>query len=153
MICSTCHHPKNEDDFYKRNGKPIRQCKKCHNTRTNAWYVRNRDEQLVARRAQYKLSQGELRNKRICKKHGITIEQLIELHQEQHDCCAICHKPETIKTVLSLDHSHRNKQVRGLLCMRCNLLLGQANDDIMVLKDAIAYLEKWQSQATKTQQF
>ena len=151
MICSKCQHPKAETDFYKRNGKPISQCKKCHNIRTNAWYVRNRDEQLIARRAQYKLSNNALRNTRICKKHGIDINQLRKLHQEQNDCCAICHNPEEIKTVLSLDHSHKTKQIRGLLCMRCNLLIGQAKEDIIILKDAIEYLKKWQNQTATTQ--
>jgi hypothetical protein len=83
--------------------------------------------------------------------HGITAQQLFELHQKQKDCCAICHKPEVIKSVLSLDHSHSTGQVRGLLCTHCNLLLGQANDDIMVLKGAITYLEKWQNQIAMTQ--
>jgi len=149
MICSTCHKPKDENEFYKRKNKPIAQCKTCHNNRTNGWYRRNRTEQLIARRERYKIFGQDIRNKR----RGITTQQLLELHQEQNDCCAICHKPEAIKSVLSLDHSHSNGQIRGLLCMRCNLLLGQANDDIMVLKEAIAYLEKWQNQAPTIPQF
>jgi Recombination endonuclease VII len=153
MICSKCQAPKDESEFYKRNGKAISQCKTCHNIRTNEWYHRNRAEQQALRKERYKISGPGIRNKRIQKQHGVTAQQLLDLHQDQKDCCAICHKPEIIKSVLSLDHSHSTGQVRGLLCMRCNLLLGQANDDIMVLKEAIAYLEKWQPQTLVTTLF
>lgn len=149
MKCSTCHKPKDESEFYRRkNGKPITQCKTCHNLRTNDWYHQNRTEQQAIRKERYKASGHALRTKRILDKHGITAQQLLELHREQNDCCAICHKPESIKSILSLDHSHQNGKVRGLLCTHCNLMLGQANDDIMVLREAIRYLERWQNVQT-----
>ena len=39
------------------------------------------------------------------------------------------------------DHNHRTKKFRGWLCVRCNTILGLANDDISLLKLLIKYLE------------
>jgi hypothetical protein len=36
------------------------------------------------------------------------------------------------------------KCVRGLVCNRCNRVIGNAQDDVGLLKSAVAYLEQWQ---------
>lgn len=51
--------------------------------------------------------------------------------------CAIC-GDEGVKLVV--DHCHDTNKVRGLLCYRCNTLLGQARDDISILLSAVIYL-------------
>jgi uncharacterized protein with ParB-like and HNH nuclease domain len=39
----------------------------------------------------------------------------------QDDKCAICGRPESdFKNRLAVDHNHRTKKVRGLLCFQCN---------------------------------
>jgi hypothetical protein len=42
-----------------------------------------------------------------------------------------------------VDHVHRTKRVRGILCRRCNLMLGHAKDSISILDGAIAYLHRY----------
>ncbi len=63
----------------------------------------------------------------------------------QKNRCAICdlvfkagglHGPH-------VDHDHDVHRLRGLLCFRCNLLLGYAEDDPELLKRAAAYLEQF----------
>jgi hypothetical protein len=52
---------------------------------------------------------------------------------------------------LAVDHDHTccsgeitcGKCVRGLLCVRCNTVLGLLRDDPEILRAAIAYLEKF----------
>lgn len=39
-----------------------------------------------------------------------------------------------------IDHNHDTGDVRGLLCDKCNILIGQARDNIIILKSAIKYL-------------
>jgi hypothetical protein len=50
--------------------------------------------------------------------------------------------------MLSVDHNHTTGAVRGLLCANCNLAIGYANDDPVVLRKAIAYLDKYEGGPT-----
>ncbi len=44
-----------------------------------------------------------------------------KLSDAQNQSCAICNKHESeFKKRLAVDHNHRTKKVRGLLCYRCN---------------------------------
>lgn len=75
------------------------------------------------------------------RRHAHGTDGVAELNA-QGGVCAIC------KTSLSLnsrstcvDHCHASGLVRGVLCSRCNNLLGMAKDDVRVLRAAIDYLE------------
>ena len=81
------------------------------------------------------------------RKKGLTEEDYAFALQNQNYVCAICNQPETRifngkLTRLSVDHSHKYRTYRGLLCMSCNTGLGKFKDDIGLLKQAIQYLEK-----------
>lgn len=56
--------------------------------------------------------------------------------------CPICGK-HTKKWVL--DHCHFTESFRGYICDRCNLGMGNFNDDVELLKKAIEYLEQKKS--------
>lgn len=51
--------------------------------------------------------------------------------------CPICSDP----TELKIDHCHRTKKVRGVLCGKCNCALGYAKDDPNLLRRLATYLE------------
>lgn len=62
---------------------------------------------------------------------------------EQDGRCAICGTHQSIvKNTLGVDHCHETNKNRGLLCTRCNLLIGEAKDDASILQRAIVYLAK-----------
>lgn len=57
--------------------------------------------------------------------------------------CAMC--PATKDTRgrdLCVDHCHKTGKVRGLLCDRCNRLLGWLREDLSIFEAAISYLTK-----------
>ena len=76
------------------------------------------------------------------KKYGINEEQYVIMYNKQEGKCAICgtHQEE-LKSTLHIDHNHKTKKIRGLLCFKCNSLLGCANDNIIKLESAIIYLK------------
>lgn len=59
----------------------------------------------------------------------------------QNGTCEICGREVTGKA-LHIDHDHATKKYRGILCDKCNLLLGCANDDPVILSKAIEYLNR-----------
>lgn len=56
------------------------------------------------------------RLKEKCRKHGITVPEYIALLAKQQNRCAICQRA----VALDIDHDHKSKVVRGLLCRSCN---------------------------------
>jgi len=82
--------------------------------------------------------------------YGITSEFVNHLYTQQEGDCAICKQPislisgKTKKGKAHVDHCHKTGKIRGLVCTKCNTVLGMANDDIKILKEAINYLERGQ---------
>jgi len=123
-------------------------CIKCNNTDFNIFNYRDKKgKQRSTRRCnvcQRKLVK-ETTTRYLRKKYtGFTPEMYEAKLIEQDYSCAICkvHVSETTKA-LAADHNHETKQARGLLCVRCNVLLGYAKDNTDILAQAILYLEKY----------
>lgn len=87
------------------------------------------------------------RERRYKNKYGITLQQYEEMLARQDNRCAICREHEsqaqqgTVRQ-LAIDHDHRTKKVRELVCNSCNAIMGHADDSIERLKDIITYLRK-----------
>lgn len=82
--------------------------------------------------------------------YGIEYEDYERLLKEQNHVCAICKKEETslfwktpgkIKR-LSVDHDHKTNKVRGLLCWKCNSVLGRLEESSEWFQSMIEYLNK-----------
>lgn len=75
------------------------------------------------------------------KNYGITIEEYDALFEKQGKCCAICRadNPQWSKG-WHVDHCHQKGHVRGILCHKCNLMVGLAGDDPDTLRAAADYL-------------
>lgn len=59
------------------------------------------------------------------KKYGISLKDYDRMVAEQKGGCAICHGPPPKGRPFSVDHDHTaQRQVRGLLCQKCNTLVG-----------------------------
>ena len=120
MKCSHCDNDseKNPERFYERNGKPRTPCKACDNRQ-------RRDR-----------SRGKI--------PSMNVYQL--LYKRQGGKCAICGEQEKVMRDdgtprrLAIDHCHSTGQVRGLLCTRCNLVIGQVGDNIRLLVESMKYL-------------
>jgi hypothetical protein len=82
----------------------------------------------------------------VIRKFGITVAEYEQLHAQQKGLCAICLRPETAhhhkgkKKHLAIDHDHISNKVRGLLCQRCNMIVGFIEANPFVLVDLNMYL-------------
>lgn len=83
------------------------------------------------------------------KDHGIGVDEVERLENEQDGCCAICRLPERdIHNVtrkvknLAVDHDHKTGLIRGLLCAKCNRGLGMFLDNPTLLRAAADYVER-----------
>lgn len=85
-------------------------------------------------------SQSQRKRRRNLKyRYGITTEQYEIIYVRQNGCCAICATPSDR---LVVDHNHANKELRGLLCQKCNKGLGLFNDSPAQLRAAASYLRE-----------
>jgi transposase len=76
--------------------------------------------------------------------YGLQLGEYEKKLESQFNCCAICGKNRTeFKNDFDLDHNHETGQTRGLLCHNCNVGFGFLKEDIIILKSAIEYKNKW----------
>jgi hypothetical protein len=79
------------------------------------------------------------------RKYGITAEQFHELMNRQKDSCATCCVPfdwSDRETKPHIDHCHVTLKVRGILCKKCNSVLGMVKDNAKTLLNLAEYLGK-----------
>jgi hypothetical protein len=96
---------------------------------------------MVRLRENPELTKRRVRNSWLRRKYGITLEQYEALNRAQRGLCKICGKPDKTGRQLAVDHCHKTRRVRGLLCGNCNQMIGHAQDNPQVLRDAAVYLE------------
>ena len=83
------------------------------------------------------------------RKFGLSKDEVSQLLRKEK--CEICGTNEPNSRGWCIDHDHSccdgkkacGKCVRGLLCQKCNTIIGFANDDLQILKAAISYLERY----------
>lgn len=80
---------------------------------------------------------------RIKKEYGIFEEQYFSLLKSQDGKCKICRIYVEQHFSLHIDHCHKSKKVRGLLCSKCNQAIGLFGENINTMKAAIDYLDAY----------
>jgi Recombination endonuclease VII len=141
--CSTCETYKPLDEI----ASGTSWCKECRNAdRRRRWSELTPDE---------KRASGH-------KSHGrpLSPDQYAARVAAQDGKCPICGcTPEprtggrpradgtrTLASGLVYDHCHETGRGRDLLCHRCNVMLGHAQDNPELLQAAAAYLRRWASE-------
>jgi hypothetical protein len=96
------------------------------------------------------LSKEDRKNFDLKRKTGLTLDDLRDiLGRQQFRCLGCCTQLDEWSAHLDHDHACHPKQsmckdcLRGVLCMKCNLLLGLAEDNPSVLRNLADYLEDW----------
>lgn len=142
-LCKRCGDTKPVTDFYLvSRGMPDRRvyCKSCMAGIKRAAYERRGGsdvpyEQLLKR------------------EYGITLADYNAQLCRQAHRCAVCRRPESIKSSkrtgkprrLAVDHDHVTSRLRGLLCHRCNILVWAIEDNHASLAAIGAYIEEFRT--------
>lgn len=159
--CSRCDEEKCLEEFAPTSEKHCRggrrpECRACGRKSQKDYYERNK-ERLAANRKRYRSSEKgqETRRayekahpevattasrKKVWRSYGLTPEDYQAMLERQGGLCAICFHTNGRK-ILSIDHDHRNGDVRGLLCDQCNWALGLLRDATPIIYNALEYLE------------
>lgn len=69
-------------------------------------------------------------------RYGLTEERYQEMLKAQEGKCALCRS----EAPLHVDHCHKTKKVRGLLCQACNTGIGKLRDDPDLMRRAAEYV-------------
>jgi len=132
-VCKHCEQEKGISEFYLfkdswTDKKYLSaRCKPCHQKykKTNKNTTKNRKAEKLKLR------------------YGLTYEEWENIRSNENYQCMICGvSEEEMDKKLDIDHCHSSGKVRGVLCNPCNRMLGNAQDNINILKAAIEYLEK-----------
>jgi hypothetical protein len=135
--CKIC----NLNPRYRKNSS---YCKECQASFIKAWrennveYIREKKSEMWKNTSKDKRYDIHLRQR-----YGISNDDYTVMLREQNGVCKICYG-ESFRLRLSVDHCHKTGKVRGLLCERCNTLLGRVKEDIRILESAITYLKESQ---------
>lgn len=138
--CSKCKETKLLEDYYSARSKDGKNswCKECEKKKRKL-YVENNYEKVREKFAQY-------RRKTL---YDLTQEDYKKLLDSQENKCAICgceldqDGRGDNRTKCVVDHCHDTGTVRGLLCRNCNLGIGNLQDSIDNLTNAIKYLSRF----------
>ena len=125
-VCSTLDHPKADSKGHL--------CKPCSVKRATEWYKNNQERYFY---------------NQLKAKYGLSKADYLSLLEQQDNKCAICGESETAPNTwkkeqarrLAVDHCHKTGIIRGLLCYRCNVTLGKAEDNPDLLRSMANYLE------------
>jgi hypothetical protein len=132
-VCLGCKENKSIFEYYfsaKALDGCVAYCKPCSHKQVQLWRNKNPEKRRAVDRK---------------KAYGITEKQWYALFMKQGQVCAICgtDTPGGPKKQWHTDHDHKTKEVRGILCNKCNIGLGSFKDDVVALRAAIIYLTSW----------
>jgi hypothetical protein len=144
--CTKCLAIKSEDSFNKakKNKDGLNGwCRVCTNEYSREWARKNkkRHQENYNRWRQNNLEHANDLDR--LRSYGLPSGRYKQILEIQKGCCAICkaNSPAPKKT-FCVDHCHETGKVRGLLCHRCNTMLGHAKENLETLKNAINFLTR-----------
>jgi hypothetical protein len=147
-VCPKCAVDKDRSEYSvvakgPRAGHLHGRCKTCNADSMRGSYQKKHKRDPT----RYRLVEWPSKLKRL---YGITPEDYNRMLADQGGGCALCGSTSpltgsrtykrTQRTAFDVDHCHKTGRVRGLLCTRCNRLVGLANDSADTARRLVEYL-------------
>lgn len=158
-VCKRCKKWATIDNFPKKGTEKNHRhvCKICAAKYQKAAYHKKYRYELLSdekkkelsgkhKRYQQKNKQkiaNRTRSYRLKRNYSMTQEEYGHMFLRQGNSCGICKTKKFggMGKRPQIDHCHTTGKIRGLLCSRCNMGIGQLQDSIEVLNLAIEYLK------------
>ena len=140
--CKYGHDMSDSIQKFTKDGKPNgRVCRKCR-LNQQKFYRENYPEKVYINKTIFKFKS----------RYNIeSFEERDALLTSQGNACAICGMTDCswgkggFEKVWHIDHKHNGvPNHRGILCGRCNLMIGRANDDPVLLRKMADYIESYE---------
>ncbi len=160
--CTICNVERNAETEFHYNGqhynhgrrKKRSDCIYCCRARRSAYFKEPEKRTRInnRRRKDYKNDGGARRDRNrrnaLWNLYRITPEQYDQMLKAQNEKCAMCsiHYSEATKKRLYVDHDHKTKKVRGLLCNKCNIILGYFDHDLGRIERTVDFLGRTRSE-------
>ena len=141
-----CSAECNNQSWYLKNKKIIiNECIICRNNfeanRSNQKYCSDQCSNKASYIRHKKQIKETSRKNLLKREYGLSVKQFERLKKTHNELCWICGKNNKSRN-LCVDHDHKTKKIRGLLCDNCNITLGLVNDNSFILFKMILYLKK-----------
>lgn len=138
--CARCKKLKPASQFYKvkspssaaRHGHTS-YCRPCNAENIKDW--RRRTGGDGTRRIRQRLPDGTSIWIKVSR------DEYEKILKRQRGVCRICRGVNSSGRSLSVDHCHKTKRIRGILCSNCNTAIGMFRDDPKILLRAVEYLK------------
>ena len=128
--CKRCKKTKPVDAFYlvKKGGtRRSVYCKDCSRASVKKWQRENPDK-----------VKDQCKKADLKRLYGLTVDQRDKLLFKQGGICPIC---KSAVSKPNVDHCHKTGKIRGILCNKCNLLLGLLGDSPKMAHAAVDYIK------------
>lgn len=124
-------------ELYKKWKKRKAELKKARTRRRNL--KKNRD----LMKKNYEKNKDDIFNRAYKYFYGITLDDRNKIIEKQNGRCAICNEELDLEhnRRTHLDHCHETNIIRGILCIHCNLFIAKFNDDIILFRKVIHYIQ------------
>ena len=138
---------KNNPEKKRANSKAYRDANsKQAKERSASWRRNNPERSKSAALSWYRNNTSKVRDTKLKRTYGIGQLDYLALLLKQNYKCAICGTLDSKchSGRFHIDHCHKTKKIRGLLCTTCNTALGKFHDSTQLLQNAIHYLQQHQ---------
>jgi len=142
------YYDANKEKVKARNKAWVEANKDKHDAATKAYQAANKEKYEAYKKAWREANPDRHklhgRKNHLQRKYGLTLDQFAEMLRACDNRCQCCKTPfsEILNEQPRVDHCHSTGMVRGILCHRCNRLLGDAEDNPSMLQECARYLER-----------
>lgn len=135
--CTACERHQPITAHGKHAGRPSgidNVCKECNRARSSSYRSRHRDK-----------AYARVEAIRLKKNYGLTVDEYEAMFEAAVNCpicdCVLTPRSGRDKCSAVLDHDHDTDMARAVVCRRCNLGMGHADDSAERLRAMADYLD------------